>query len=295
MDPATAAASVALSAEGEELFDLFRRPHGRSRPRPDERAAMESARTGELRVGPAKVVTYHWGDGRKPVLLVHGWESRASRYAKTVGRLVELGCSPVAFDAPGHGESEGDTTTLVEYRDIILALQRTYGGFVGAVGHSFGALAVSLALRRGLRADRLVAVSPVPDFAYLVDAFCGARGLEPGLADEVRTRIECDLYPGEPDMWTRFSILDGAAEDGAPLLVVQDEDDAAVDPARTGRLVEALGDRARLFTTRRYGHLRILGAPQVVEEIALFAAGTRAGAEAGQDMETGRGAEAVAG
>lgn len=32
-------------------------------------------------------------------------------------------------------------------------------------------------------------------------------------------------------MWTRFSILDGAAEDGAPLLVVQDEDDAAVDPA----------------------------------------------------------------
>ncbi|MDG9722617.1 alpha/beta hydrolase [Streptomyces sp. DH41] len=291
MDPATAAVSVALSAEGEELFELFRRPQGRSRPRPDERAAIESARTGELCSGGRAVVTYRWGDGRNPVLLVHGWESRASRYAKIIDRLVALGCSPVAFDAPGHGESEGDGTTLVEYRDIILALHRAHGGFVTAVGHSFGALAMSLALRQGLRADRVVAVSPVPDFAYLVDVFCQARGLSPHLTREVRTRIECDLYPGEPDMWTRFSVLDGATEDCAPLLVVHDEDDEAVDSARAERIVEALGARARLLTTRRYGHRRILGAPQVVEEIALFAAGARvvAGRGAGPDAEVAAG------
>ncbi|PAZ12644.1 alpha/beta hydrolase [Streptomyces sp. SA15] len=283
MDPATAAVRTALSAEGEELFDLFRRPHGRSRPRPDERAVIESARTGELRAGGAAAVTYGWGDGERPVLLVHGWESRASRYAKVVARLVERGYSPVSFDAPGHGESEGDSTTLLEYRDIIAELHRKHGEFEAVVGHSFGVLATFLALRQGLRAGRIVAVSPVPDFAYLVDTFCARMRLRPHLGDELRHRIERDLYPGEEDMWTRFSVLHRAGDVPLPLLVVHDEDDEAVDPGQAERIVETFGERARLVTTRRFGHRRILGAPQVVEEITEFVAGgaARAGRPAG--------------
>ncbi|GAA3308498.1 hypothetical protein GCM10020295_70710 [Streptomyces cinereospinus] len=196
----------APSAEGEKLFDLFRRPQGRSRPRPDERAVIESARTDELTVDGTTVVTYAWGEGPRPVLLVHGWESRASRYAKLVARLVELGYSPVSFDAAGHGESGGEGTTLLEYRAVITELHRSHGDFAAVVGHSFGALATFLSLSRGLRADRLVAISAVPDFGYLVDSFCAHAGLGPRLEDEVRHRLEHDLYPGE-DMWTRFSVL----------------------------------------------------------------------------------------
>ncbi|WP_238162986.1 alpha/beta hydrolase [Kribbella capetownensis] len=69
--------------------------------RESERAIHEAARV-EVVDG---VVTYAWGDGRRPVLLVHGWRSRASRYAGFVARLLELGYSPVSFDAPGHGDT----------------------------------------------------------------------------------------------------------------------------------------------------------------------------------------------
>ncbi|MBC3993747.1 alpha/beta hydrolase, partial [Streptomyces sp. AC563] len=72
MDHATPRVEAPLSDEGQRLFDLFRRPQGRSRPRPGERAAMEGARWGRLTVGDTAVVTYRWGDGARPVLLVHG-------------------------------------------------------------------------------------------------------------------------------------------------------------------------------------------------------------------------------
>ncbi|MEU1144567.1 alpha/beta fold hydrolase [Streptomyces sp. NPDC005863] len=285
MNPATAAAHAAPGDRGEPMFDLFRRPQGRSRARPDERAVIESARISELAVDGKVAVVYRWGDGERPVLLVHGWESRASRYAKTVARLVELGYSPVAFDAPGHGEATGDGTTLLEYRDIIVELHRAHGDFEAVIGHSFGVIATYVALQHGVRAGRIVAISPVPDFGYLVDSFSRAARLSAPADRELRGRIEREVYSGERDMWTRFSVFHGTAGLHVPLLVVHDEDDRAVDPGQGARMAEFYG--ARLVTTRRFGHLRILGAPQVVAEITEF---VTAGA-----LEPGRKTEVVAG
>ncbi|MEV1047530.1 alpha/beta hydrolase [Streptomyces sp. NPDC049916] len=272
MDPATATADVALSDQGEQLFDLFRRPQGRSRARPDERDVMEQARTSELAVNGEVAVVHHWGDGERPVLLVHGWESRASRYAKAVARLLGLGFSPVAFDAPGHGEATGETTTMLEYLDIITALHRAHGDFDAIVAHSFGATATFVALRQGVRARRVVAISAVPDFAYLVDAFSVGLSLGPDLDAEVRGRLERQVYPGERDMWSRFSVFPGSADVRIPLLFIHDEDDTMVDIGQGRRIAEAFGERARLVITRRLGHQRILGAPRVVEELAGFIA-----------------------
>ncbi|MBW5250595.1 alpha/beta hydrolase [Streptomyces poriferorum] len=285
MDPATAVVGAALSDRGEEVFDLFRRPKGRSRTRPDERAAIESARTSELTVNGKVAVVYRWGSGERPVLLVHGWESRASRYAKAVARLLELGYSPVSFDAPGHGEATGDSTTLLEYRDIITELHRVHGDFEAVVAHSFGVTATFFSLRHGVRAGRIVAISTVPDFTYLVDAFSTGMGLEPHLKEELRGRIERDVYPGEADMWTRFSVFHEAASVRIPLLVIHDEEDGMVDAGQGRRVAEAFG--ARLVTTRRFGHRRILGAPQVVDEIANFM--TSDVTEAGRKTEVATG------
>lgn len=86
---------------GRVAFELWRRPFKRGQVRESEREVHEAA-TVEVVDG---VVTYAWGDGARPVLLVHGWRSRASRFHKFVTRLVELGYSPVSYDAPGHGDS----------------------------------------------------------------------------------------------------------------------------------------------------------------------------------------------
>src|SRR5882757_981407 len=110
---ATAVVSPGLA--GRLAFELWRRPMMRGGVRPAEREIHDAAKV-EIVDG---IVTYAWGDGSRPVLLVHGWRSRASRYYAFVARLVELGYSPISYDAPGHGDTPGPTGTILDHQRII--------------------------------------------------------------------------------------------------------------------------------------------------------------------------------
>ena len=108
----------------------------------------EAAQVEHLLHDGRRVVVYRWGDGLDPVLLVHGWESRGSRFAVLVEELLSRGLSPITFDAPGNGDSEGNRTTLLEYADIIEDLADRFGMFRAVVSHSLGTLATFDALPR---------------------------------------------------------------------------------------------------------------------------------------------------
>lgn len=280
MEPAAAVASTTLNGTsrvsgrlaGKLAFTLFRRPRGRSRVRPVEQTLMDSAEVERFTVNGRSVATYRWGSGERPVLLVHGWESRGSRFAGIISGLLERGYSPVAFDAPGHGGSTGRSTTILEFREVILRLHEKHGDFEALVAHSFGVMSAVFALHHGVRAGRFVAISGVPDFAYLVDGFCLQLGLRTQLKKELRARIESELFPGEEDIWTRFSAVNSPDSVPGPVLVVHDEDDDMVGPEQAGRFTAAYGDRAHLLTTRGLGHRRILGDPEVVEAVLRFVA-----------------------
>ena len=103
------------------------------------------------------------------MLLLRGWRSRASRFSALIPGLVALGLSPVAFDAPGHGDSEGTGATLTDYCDVIDHLQLRYGKFHTIIGHSFGVLSAFTSLGGSATADRLVAIAGVSNFQFLVD------------------------------------------------------------------------------------------------------------------------------
>src|SRR3954454_5387191 len=88
---------------GRAAYELFRSTRGRAPIRPEEAEVDRRATLHYLVVNGRDVATYRWGDGARPVLLVHGWQSRASRFAALVTALLEHGYSPVSYDAPGHG------------------------------------------------------------------------------------------------------------------------------------------------------------------------------------------------
>ncbi|HET9516802.1 MAG TPA: alpha/beta hydrolase [Actinoplanes sp.] len=217
-----------------------------------------------------RIALYQWGDGANPVLLVHGWESRGSRYAALITELLARGFSPVTFDAPGNGDSEGNRTTLLEYSEIIEELHDRYGHFRAIVAHSFGALATFHALRAGVKADKVVSVCGVCDFGYLAEAFSDALGLTAGVRADLSTRF-AGLFPDEPDVYRSFSVPFEAENVTIPILVVQDEDDPKVSMAQAQTMAAAF-PRARLITTKGLGHSRILADPTTVGVIADFVA-----------------------
>ena len=97
-------ARVAPALAGRLALELWRRPGKPAvvRARRAGRPRRGRARPGRSR-RRARSPTYAWGDGSRPVLLVHGWGARASRFADLVTALLAAGHSPVSYDAWGHG------------------------------------------------------------------------------------------------------------------------------------------------------------------------------------------------
>jgi len=262
---------VSPSLAGRVAFRLFFNARPRAALRVDERAVHAAAVTETITVDGTAVVTYRWGDGERPVLLLHGWQSRASRFAAFIPRLQALGYTPVGFDAPGHGDSGGRTTTIVGYRAVAEQLRQRYGTFEAVIGHSFGVLSAFLALRSGVLARRLIAVSGVSDFGYLVTTFVRQAGLNTRVERQVRRRIE-GLFPAEGDLWNRFSGTHRPDEVGVPILVVHDDGDRVVEAGQATTIITGYGARARLHRTTGLGHHRILGDPDVIAAALAFLA-----------------------
>ncbi|GAA3020066.1 alpha/beta fold hydrolase [Streptomyces lactacystinicus] len=263
-------ARIAPGLAGRAAFELFMHPVRRSRVRDSEREVHGRAVTERLAVGGKPVVGYRWGSGERPVLLLHGWRSRASRFAPYVPRLRALGLSAVAFDAPGHGDSGGRTTSVLEYRELALRLQERYGPFEAVVAHSLGVCAAFGALADGLRAGRLAAVSGVSRVGFFPAAFCAGLGLNAEVERALRERIERELFGGDAGGWERYDAARRVEAVAGPVLVVHDEGDGIVPPSEARRLRGAYGERLDLVVTQGLGHRRIIAEPTVVDQVIGF-------------------------
>lgn len=81
--------------------------------------------------------TYTWKGNENVVLLVHGWESNASRWEKLLPYLKKSGSTIIALDAPGHGLSSGKEFNIPQYAVFIdIIVQKFQPKYL--IGHSLG-------------------------------------------------------------------------------------------------------------------------------------------------------------
>lgn len=252
---------VAPRAGGRLALELWRRPGGPAAVRPEEQAVHDAARRGSV----GEVATYAWGDDDRPVLLVHGWGARSSRWAETVTALASTGRGAIAYDAWGHGATPGPVRPITEHQHVIAELDRRHGPFAGVVAHSFGVPVALYAAREGLRSDRLVAIGGMGEFGYLVDTFCDRLGASRAVNSELRRAIARRWFAGDEDIWDRFS---AQPLPGWDALVVHDAGDRVVDRRQADVLADALG--AELVETAGLGHGRILRDPAVLAGALAF-------------------------
>lgn len=266
-----ATALVSPRLAGGWAFYLFCHPAGRAKVRPNEKEVHAQAQVSQLTVNGKSVVVYRWGSGEKPVLMLHGWESRGSRFAAFVPKLLAQGFSPITFDSPGHGDSGGNATTILEYKALIHELQKQAGPFEAIIAHSFGVLCAFHAVRTGVSAKRMVTISGMSEFGYLVDEFSRRLSLGTRVQKDLRERVE-RLFVPEQNIWERFSVPYQPSLVQAPLLVIHDENDDVVGVAQARRLAEAFSQQTEFVATSSLGHRRILMEPSVIERVVQFIA-----------------------
>lgn len=84
--------------------------------------------------------TYTWQGNDEIVLLVHGWESNANRWAALLKQLLPTGKTIIAIDGPAHGLSSGVEFNVPMYAEFInIVVQKFQPNFL--IGHSIGGTA----------------------------------------------------------------------------------------------------------------------------------------------------------
>lgn len=244
------------------LFTKPRRLSGRTWTGPEAPEASECQPTRNGRVS-----VYCWGEPRRApyVLLCHGWESDAKRFSPWITGLRNAGFAVVAFDQPGHGESDGNRSSLPVFRESIESLLNTFGPAHGVIAHSMAGVAAALALISNPIARRLVLVSPASDPDAAVSRFADALALPQWLRSRLRARLE----EASGVTIDSLSVAGQLEHLRVRTLVIHDVDDQVV-PYEEGICYAREITGARLLTTQGLGHYRILNAVDVVAEAIAF-------------------------
>jgi pimeloyl-ACP methyl ester carboxylesterase len=263
---------------GAEIgYALFRRLGTPQSVRTRDRRVHERARVEHVDIGDRLVRVYAWGTGGTPVLLVHGWRSRASRFSDLVEALESPERTILAFDAPGNGDSPGDRTTVLDYASAITHLGERYGRFEAIVGHSFGVLATFIAVREGVRTDRIVSIAGSYSFDHILATFVDGIGLPTVAVPGLRRRILRRIFPLVEDPTHRFLAEVEPTDTVTELLVVHDELDPSVEIEQGRIIADAHNGPTVLLETSGLGHSRILSDPVVVAKVRDFVSGVAGG------------------
>jgi pimeloyl-ACP methyl ester carboxylesterase len=235
-----------------------------------EQKALKSAIIEAHRINDNDITTFTWqtaeaGD-RPTVLLVHGWSGRGTQMGSFAEALNNAGYRVISFDAPAHGKSSGKQTNLYEISETILALQDIYGGFDSVITHSFGGPCTALAIRLGLKANRIVSICPPATTIGLIDKFSDALLLNEKTRQNLVDRITA-TFGGH--VWEELSMKNLMRGVDIPGLVIHDAHDDDV-PWQEGQAVAHAWNNAPFIITSGLGHRRILRDSSVIESTLKF-------------------------
>lgn len=259
---------IAPPVAAEAAYGLWFSTGRPKRVHPMGQAVIDQAHTSTVRVGGRRIVVYTWGNGAKPVLLVHGWQGRAAEFTEIVREVRAGDRTIIAFDAPGHGASKGRRPDIRDFADVIGTLSRQYGTFEVIISHSLGSPAAAVAILNGARTDRLVTIGGVAELGHAANSFGRMLDLTPRTVAGLKRRIQQRRFHAVPDFWNRYSPTTAPLD--MPLLVVHDRDDPVVAFDQAKALVAAHPHATTLFTSG-LGHYRVLRDDAVLDAIAEFA------------------------
>jgi pimeloyl-ACP methyl ester carboxylesterase len=212
-----------------------------------------------------EIVVYQYGKSHKKVLLVHGWSGRGTQLVKFADALVNEGFSTISFDAPAHGKSSGNTTIMTEFIASIIEIDKEFGPFEAAVGHSLGGMALLNAIKKGLKINRLTIIGSGDKVKDILDDFVYKLELKPEFSSHLQKHFEKKY--NEP--MENYSAHSAAKTVDIPVLVIHDENDYEV-PVTTSINIHEHLKNGELLITQHLGHRKILGNPFVIEKTIEF-------------------------
>ena len=200
-----------------------------------------------------KVMVYSYGYSKKKILLVHGWSGRGTQLYSIADKILENKMMVISFDGPAHGMSHGSRTSLKEFIKCIQQLEKEYGPFDAAVGHSFGAMALLNAVTKGLKLNNLIIIGADNSITEIIKSSVEKFSLKPIIAQKLIELINKRSGINVED----YSSQNVAKNVDIPTLVIHDSEDKYV-PVRNALAIRHSLNKGELLMTDGLGHHKIL-------------------------------------
>jgi len=254
---------------GAEAFKLFSTPMIKYNGRQAE--IFKNAETLEFVTGQYLVKGFRCNHSQnKKVLLLHGFSSTCHKFDKYAIALIEKGYEVLAFDAPAHGNSSGETVNAVDYSDMIKKVNLLFGPIDAYIAHSFGGIAVSLALEEipHNAETKVVLIAPATETTSAINGAFTMLGIHNNRA--IRKSMDDMIFSlsGKETAW--FSIRRAIKNITASVLWVHDEDDLVTPLADALMVKEDNLPNVQFLITKGLGHQKIYRDDVVKNNIINF-------------------------
>ena len=204
------------------------------------------------------------GKGAK-VLLLHGWSGRGTQLFAFANELRKSNAEIVTFDMPGHGQSKGNKTNIVELVACIKEVYAKYGPFDHAIAHSMGSMALLRALRDGIPMKSAAIIGSGDKIRNVFYRFSEQLQFSDKVTEQMIQTVE-KKFGMNLESYSSSMSLEHLK---MPLLIVHDKDDKET-PFIYSKDLHEIANNSELLLTTGLGHHRILRDSKTVQHIVQF-------------------------
>lgn len=193
--------------------------------------------------------TYIWKGNEDTILLIHGWESNASRWKKLLSHLKKTGKTIIAIDGPAHGKSSGKEFNVPTYAEFIDVVVQKYNPKI-AIGHSIGGNAIAyFQAHYNHNFEKIVLLGAPSDFKIILDNYIKMLSLNKrvhqSLIDYTKKRFNLTIDDFSASKFLKNSTIEG--------IVAHDIQDTVV-LFEEGKKISKAWEKAQFIETRGLGH-----------------------------------------
>lgn len=259
--------SISKRKAAEKAFELFCTPQIRTKK--ELPLIFEQSEKIEFLFQENTVRGYRWNHpSPKKALILHGFESSVTNFERYINPLIEKGYEVLAFDAPAHGRSTGKKINAVVYKEFVQYIWNQFGPIDAFITHSFGGLALSLALEEipHTNTTKIVLIAPAAETKTAIDHFFKLLNLDKEVRKEFDEVIR--KQGGQHAEW--YSVARAAPHIKGQVLFLQDKGDHMTPLSDIKPIMDENYPNFHFIISEGLGHRKIYRDEQSVKKIMEF-------------------------
>ena len=233
---------------------------------PFEQQFLKNGTPFHIHIHDKDIRCWKWGQG-PGILFVHGWNGRGVNFAYFFKSIIDAGYSVITYDAPAHGESEGQVTNYFELSDTVRSFLDLSNGFniQGIIAYSIGGSATINCISKDNPSVDTVLIAPALKLKELLFSTFNYHGVPEvvyrNLVADMERYYGYDVHQDNPNVLAKTI--------SSKMLIVHDKDDRTIPYTDSKRLSEKT-DNVYLHTTEGLGHKQILKDNAVIDVITTY-------------------------